>query len=76
GEKAAASSQRYLRRGRGTEPLASQLSQDAAYSRAWGNGPLARTTATFPASTQTYTVYARLFADGRLPTANRRAYTV
>ncbi|HFH3654322.1 TPA: spore coat U domain-containing protein [Pseudomonas aeruginosa] len=70
------SSQRYLKRVSGNETLAYQLYQDAAYSQVWGNGALARTIANFPASTQTYTVYARLFAVGNLPSAGNYRDTV
>ncbi|WP_410961873.1 spore coat U domain-containing protein, partial [Salmonella sp. SAL4457] len=58
GVNGGSSSQRYLKRVSGNETLAYQLYQDAAYSQVWGNGALARTIANFPASTQTYTVYA------------------
>ncbi|EPL9755001.1 TPA: Csu type fimbrial protein [Pseudomonas aeruginosa] len=70
------SNQRYLKRVSGNETLAYQLYQDAAYSQVWGNGALARTIANFPASTQTYTVYARLFAVGSLPSAGNYRDTV
>ena len=76
GVNGGSSSQRYLKRVSGNETLAYQLYQDAAYSQVWGNGALARTIANFPASTQTYTVYARLFAVGNLPSAGNYRDTV
>ncbi|BAQ42405.1 hypothetical protein PA257_5836 [Pseudomonas aeruginosa] len=76
GVNGGSSSQRYLKRVSGNETLAYQLYQDAAYSQVWGNGALARTIANFPASTQTYTVYARLFAVGSLPSAGNYRDTV
>lgn len=62
-------SQRYLRLVNGRETLAYQLYQDITYSQVWGNGALARTIASFPDTTQIYTVYARLFAVATLPSA-------
>ena len=76
GVNGGSSSQRYLKQVSGNETLAYQLYQDAAYSQVWGNGALARTIASFPASTQTYTVYARLFAVGSLPSAGNYRDTV
>nr|WP_279432901.1 spore coat protein U domain-containing protein [Pseudomonas aeruginosa] len=76
GVNGGSSNQRYLKRVSGNETLAYQLYQDAAYSQVWGNGALARTIANFPASTQTYTVYARLFAVGSLPSAGNYRDTV
>ncbi|HCF1760146.1 spore coat U domain-containing protein [Pseudomonas aeruginosa] len=76
GVNGGSSSQRYLKLVSGNETLAYQLYQDAAYSQIWGNGALARTIANFPASPQTYTVYARLFAVGSLPSAGNYRDTV
>lgn len=59
-----------------TQKLAYQLYQDSARSKVWGNGALAMTVASFPSTTQTYPVYARLFAVTTLPSAGTYTDTV
>lgn len=60
---------RYLARTGGTQKISYQLYQNAARSTVWGNGAQALSIAAFPATSQTYTVYGRLIADGSKPTA-------
>ncbi|KAF1069394.1 MAG: hypothetical protein GAK45_01110 [Pseudomonas citronellolis] len=76
GTNGASASQRYLRQGSGSETLAYQLYRDAAYSQVWGTGALALSVPSFPAATQTYTVYARLLASSSLPSAGTYTDTV
>lgn len=59
-----------------TQTLAYQLYQDSARSKVWGNGALAMMVSSFPATTQTYPVYARLFAVTTLPSAGTYTDTV
>lgn len=60
--------ERYVINDRGTRTLRYQLYKDAGYSQVWGMGSDARTIASFPASPQAYTVFARLFpVSGRPP---------
>ncbi|BEN39591.1 hypothetical protein SMKC049_13830 [Serratia marcescens] len=70
------SSNRYLINSQGTRTLAYQLYKDSGYSQVWGTGSLANAIATFPATTQTYTIYARLFATSNLPPAGTYTDTV
>ncbi|MBK4826873.1 hypothetical protein GJS26_02951 [Pectobacterium carotovorum subsp. carotovorum] len=63
------STQRYLKNAAGTRLLAYQLYRDAARTQVWGTGGLALNIASFPATTQTYTVYARYFGGTPLPPA-------
>ncbi|WP_241650146.1 Csu type fimbrial protein [Rosenbergiella collisarenosi] len=63
--------QRYL--SNGSSVLGYQLYQDAAYSNVWGSGSLAYSVSSFPQSTQTYTIYGRLFSMSSLP--NKGTYT-
>lgn len=60
---------RYMRRVGGTELIAYQLFQDVSRTTVWGTGAQARTISSFPASTQTYPVYARLPGGNRWPAA-------
>jgi spore coat protein U-like protein len=76
GVNGGSSSQRYLKLGGGSETLAYQLYRDTAYSQVWGNGSLAMSVSNFPAATQTYTVYARLFAVTARPLAGNYTDTV
>lgn len=60
-----------------TQKLGYQLYQDTARSQVWGNtGTLVKTINNFPATTQTYPVYARLFAVTPLPSAGTYTDTV
>ncbi|MGV8924268.1 MAG: spore coat U domain-containing protein [Ewingella sp.] len=59
-----------------TQTLAYQLYQDPARSKVWGNGALEMTVPSFPGTTQTYPVYARLFAVTTLPAAGTYTDTV
>lgn len=51
----------------GGNALAYQLYQDSNRTSVWGNGALARSISSFPNTTQTYTVYGRLFATNGFP---------
>ena len=68
--------QRYMANSGGTATLAYQLYQDAAHSKVWGTGAQAMTVSNFPATTQTYPVYARLFSFTTSPTAGTYTDTV
>ncbi|RWR02340.1 spore coat protein U [[Pantoea] beijingensis] len=59
-----------------TQTLAYQLYQDSARSQVWGTGNLAKTVNNFPATTQVWPVYARLFAATPSPTAGSYSDTV
>ena len=59
--------QRYIQHQGGTRKLAYGLYQRADYNTAWGSASAAMTIASFPATTQIYTVYARLFATDIKP---------
>ncbi|WP_045049146.1 Csu type fimbrial protein [Rouxiella chamberiensis] len=76
GTHGGSSTQRYMANTAGTETLRYQLYQDSARSQVWGNGALAMSIASFPATTQTYTVYGRLFAASTLPSAGTYTDTV
>ncbi|WP_395858630.1 spore coat U domain-containing protein [Affinibrenneria salicis] len=71
GQNGGDGSARYLINADGTDKLAYQLYRDAAYSQVWGTGSLTRDVADFPAASQSYTVYARLFAVSSLPPAGQ-----
>lgn len=60
------------------QTLGYQLYRDAARSQVWGteSDGLAMTIDDFPASTQTYTVYARLLARDSMPAAGTYTDTV
>lgn len=75
GANGGSSSQRYLANSSGAT-LAYQLYQDASYSTVWGNGTLAYSVSSFPTTTQTYTVYGRLFAVDGMPDAGSYSDTV
>ncbi|MDF7630917.1 MULTISPECIES: spore coat U domain-containing protein [unclassified Pantoea] len=74
GENGGSSSSRYLSNGSAT--LAYQLYQDAAHTTVWGSDSLAYSVSSFPDSTQTYTVYGRLFATAGLPASGTYSDTV
>ncbi|MCG8708091.1 spore coat protein U domain-containing protein [Brenneria sp. 4F2] len=63
------SSQRYLMSTSGSRLLPYQLYRDSARTLVWGTGELAMSIGAFPATTQTYTVYARYFGASPLPPA-------
>lgn len=69
GRNAGSASARHL--ASGDETLAYQLYKEASHGTVWGTQAdgLAMSIANFPASTTTYTVYARLFAVQTLPSA-------
>lgn len=69
GANGGSSAQRYLKNAAGTRLLAYQLYRDAARTQVWGTGSLALSIVSFPATTQTYTVYARYFGGTPLPPA-------
>ncbi|QGN38665.1 spore coat U domain-containing protein [Klebsiella oxytoca] len=56
--------------------LAYQLYQDANRSTVWGNNTQALSVASFPSTTQTYTVYGRLFATNGFPAVGSYTDTV
>ncbi|MGK3124893.1 spore coat U domain-containing protein [Candidatus Pantoea formicae] len=74
GENGGSASARYLSNGSAT--LAYQLYQDAAHTKVWGSDSLAYSVSSFPESTQTYTVYGRLFATTGLPASGTYRDTV
>lgn len=61
--------QRFLERVGGTQLIPYQLYQDASRSTVWGRGTQARVIPSFPSTTQTYTVYARLLGGSGWPMA-------
>ncbi|ATY91588.1 Csu type fimbrial protein [Pectobacterium atrosepticum] len=69
GTNGGGSTQRYLKNAAGTRLLAYQLYRDAARTLVWGTGGLALSIVSFPATPQTYTVYARYFGGTPLPPA-------
>lgn len=70
------SSARYV--SNGTTSLAYQLYRDSSHSQVWGTvaDGLAYNIASFPSATQTYTVYARLFATATMPATGTYTDTV
>ncbi|ALV93412.1 spore coat U domain-containing protein [Pantoea vagans] len=74
GEHGGSASSRYLSNGSAT--LAYQLYQDAAHTTVWGSDALAYSVSSFPDSTQTYTIYGRLFATSGLPASGTYSDTV
>lgn len=68
--------QRYMANSGGTATLAYQLYQNAARTVVWGTGAQAMTINSFPATTQTYPVYGRLFSFTTSPTAGTYTDTV
>ncbi|EOW1326301.1 spore coat U domain-containing protein [Klebsiella aerogenes] len=67
--------QRYMSNSTGNT-LAYQLFQDANRSTVWGTGAQAYSVASFPNTTQTYTVYGRLFATNGFPAQGSYSDTV
>lgn len=67
---------RYL--SNGTTSLAYQLYRDSSYSQVWGTmaDSLAYTISSFPETTQTYTVYARLFSTPTMPAVGTYTDTI
>ncbi|KAB8305447.1 MULTISPECIES: spore coat U domain-containing protein [Rahnella] len=76
GTHGGSATRRFLQNTTSTEQLGYQLFQDAARSQVWGNGALVKSVASFPATTQTYPVYARLYAVTTLPSAGTYTDTV
>ncbi|HBR1133651.1 spore coat U domain-containing protein (plasmid) [Escherichia coli] len=70
------SSARYLINSSGTRTIAYQLYQDSNHTTVWGTGSQAYSISSFPDTTQTYTVYARLFASSEMPEAGSYTDTV
>ncbi|MDX5629272.1 MULTISPECIES: spore coat U domain-containing protein [unclassified Brenneria] len=60
---------RYVMNTTGSALLPYQLYRDAARTQVWGSDDLAMSISSFPATTQTYTVYARYFGASSLPPA-------
>lgn len=67
---------RYLINSSGSRTIAYQLYQDSNHTKVWGMGSLAYSISSFPDTTQTYTVYARLFASSGMPEAGTYTDTV
>ncbi len=76
GTHGGSATQRYMANSGATATLAYQLYQDSAHTRVWGTAALAMTVSSFPATTQTYPVYARLFSFTTSPTAGTYTDTV
>lgn len=70
------STERYLINGSGSTTLGYQLYQDSARTKVWGTDSLAYSISSFPSTTQTYPVYARLFASSAMPAAGTYTDTV
>ncbi|ELY3086781.1 spore coat protein U domain-containing protein [Klebsiella aerogenes] len=75
GVNGGSSSQRFMSNGSGNT-LAYQLFQDSNRSTVWGTGAQAYSVASFPNTTQTYTVYGRLFATNGFPAQGSYTDTV
>ncbi|MQB53342.1 spore coat U domain-containing protein [Rahnella sp. RcJ3] len=67
---------RYMQNTTNTDLLGYQLFRDAARSLVWGNGALVMSIPSFPDTSQTYPVYARLYAVTPLPSAGTYTDTV
>ncbi|HGM5489087.1 TPA: spore coat U domain-containing protein [Serratia fonticola] len=67
---------RFMQNGANSDTLGYQLFMDANRSQVWGNGALAMSIPSFPSTTQTYPVYARLYAVTTLPSAGNYTDTV
>ena len=67
---------RFMQNTTNTDQLGYQLFRDAARSLVWGNGTLVMSIPSFPGTTQTYPVYARLYAVTTLPSAGTYTDTV
>lgn len=76
GVNGGSSTERYLINSAGTQTLGYQLYQDSARTTVWGSDSLAYSISSFPGTTQTYTVYARLFASSDMPLAGVYTDTV
>lgn len=74
GVNGGSASQRYL--ANGSKLLGYQLYQDAARSKVWGSGSSAYSVNAFPNSTQTYSLYGRLFSSSTLPATGTYTDTV
>ena len=75
GVNGGSASQRYMSNGN-NNTLAYQLYQDANRANVWGNSTQALSVASFPSTTQTYTVYGRLFATNGFPAVGSYTDTV
>ncbi|MCS4273574.1 MULTISPECIES: spore coat U domain-containing protein [Raoultella] len=75
GVNGGSATQRYMVNGSGNT-LAYQLFQDINRSSVWGTNALAYSVASFPNTTQTYTVYGRLFATNGFPAQGSYTDTV
>jgi len=67
---------RFMQNSSNSDTLGYQLFRDANRSQVWGNGALAMSIPSFPSTTQTYPVYARLYAVTTLPSAGTYTDTV
>lgn len=75
GVNGGSATQRYMSNGN-SSTLAYQLYQDANRANVWGSSTLALSVASFPSTTQTYTVYGRLFATNGFPAVGSYTDTV
>lgn len=75
GVNGGSATQRYMSNGN-SSTLAYQLYQDANRANVWGSSTLALNVASFPSTTQTYTVYGRLFATNGFPAVGSYTDTV
>ncbi|WEJ91811.1 MAG: spore coat U domain-containing protein [Klebsiella huaxiensis] len=75
GVNGGSAAQRYMSNG-GGNTLAYQLYQDSNRATVWGNSTQALSIASFPSTTQTYTVYGRLFATNGFPAVGSYTDTV
>lgn len=67
---------RFMQNSANSDTLGYQLFRDANRSQVWGNGALVMSIPSFPSTTQTYPVYARLYAVTTLPSAGTYTDTV
>lgn len=67
---------RFMQNTANSDTLGYQLFRDANRTQVWGNGALVMSIPSFPSTTQTYPVYARLYAVTTLPSAGNYTDTV
>lgn len=67
---------RYMANSTATQTIAYQLYKDAGRTSIWGTGAQALAISSFPATAQTYTIYARVFPSTTLPLAGTYTDTV
>lgn len=67
---------RFMQNTANSDTLGYQLFRDANRTQVWGNGALVMSIPSFPSTTQTYPIYARLYAVTTLPSAGNYTDTV